>query len=105
MAISSHQQGIIRRANELGFFPTPAQAKSISALSCEEYAKRGGRGGRIDERLMQQAEDWAIRVVMERRALFSETLTGAADATLADQVRGALHRAAGKQVRVLIEEV
>ena len=102
---SAHRE-VLRRANELGYYPTPAQAKAISLASAEEYAKRGGANP-VDAVLWDQCTDWATSFVMEDRIAtqFRETLTGVADDTLAGQVIEAIKKAHGRRIRVVIEEV
>ena len=102
---SAHRE-VLRRANELGYYPTPAQAKAISLASAEEYAKRGGANP-VDAVLWDQCTDWATSFVMEDRKdkRFTKTLTGSADDALANQVAVILKKTRGRQLRIIIEEV
>ena len=106
MKTPSAHRAILKRANELGYFPTPGQAKEISHASADEYGKRGGPS-RVPEELYWQCTDWAIKFIMEGRMKkrFRETFTGNANDALAGQVVGAIKAAHGKVLRIIIEEV
>ena len=108
MASKAHQS-IIARANELGYFPTEADAKKISALSAEAYGNRIVSGevkpGRIDEKVYAELLDWSIGCVMENRSRFIRTITGLADEKLFEMVKDAAEMVQGKQVRITFEEL
>ena len=70
MASASYQH-CIARANELGYFPTLAQAKEISERSAARYGKMIEDGevqrlGAVNEAAYAACNDWAIRAVMEK---------------------------------------
>ena len=62
---------ILRRSNELGYFPTAAQAERVHALLAVQHARRMElvpelSGSRVDDALFTLCLDWAIGVVFRR---------------------------------------
>lgn len=102
---SAHRR-VLKRANELGYFPTPGQAKEISCASATEYGKRSGANP-VDGVLWTECTDWAIKWVMENRLdeQFTRTLAGTGGDVFASQVAEVIKEAHGKQLRIIIEEM
>jgi hypothetical protein len=103
-------RSIIQLANSQGYFPTPAQAKEINALSAERYGKmREDRiaplAGPVPADLIRECEDWAIKRVMEPKGYIEVTLTGIVGEELKKKIAAALAQANGKRVPIRIEEI
>jgi hypothetical protein len=106
MAANAHNQ-IIKRANEQGYFPTPKQAKEISLVSAEEYGARFNGSpprGQVVDSVFQECTDTAIRRVMEGKAMVREMVEGIAGPEMIAKVVAVIEGAAGKRLRVRMEE-
>jgi hypothetical protein len=98
---------IIARANELGFFPTPAQAKKISEVSAERYGQMRTEGrapmrGAIPADLYAECEQFAIRQVMGE--ISAVIITGTAD-EIANLVQTEIAKRDRNPIRVQIDEL
>ncbi len=105
---SSIHDWVISEANEMGYFPTRAQAKQISLVSVEEYTEHfGGKPPkeRMREDILRQSTTRAIVRVMEGKNNPKTVIEGLSDAVLIDRVGAALRDASGKTLRVSIQEL
>jgi hypothetical protein len=106
--MSAHSKSVTAVANELGYFPTPVQAKEISLVAVERYGQMQTDGiapksGPVPDNLFRECESWAIRKVMDR--ILAETITGTPGDELTSKLNAILARAVGKSLRIRIEEL